>query len=110
MYFVKQTAIAMGTREICKEVKGKKKNGKIEQCYFVISRFEELFFFLPAPSAIITHSRVLMLASIFHVLSGSAVGAWERGWLSKGIFLSAFASPAQGQGRADTGPASFPAN
>ena len=25
MYFVKQTAIAMGTREICKEVKGKKK-------------------------------------------------------------------------------------
>ena len=25
MYFVKQTAIAMGTREICKEVKEKKK-------------------------------------------------------------------------------------
>ena len=44
MYFVKQTAIAMGTPEIARKSKGKKKNRKIEQCYFVISRFEELFF------------------------------------------------------------------
>ena len=106
MYFVKQTAIAMGTPEIARKSKGEKKKKKQKDgaMLFCHQQIRRTLFFLPAPSAIITHFRVLMLVSIFHVLPGSAVGAWERDWLSKGIFPSASASPAQGQGRGKSGP------
>lgn len=82
----------------------KKITGKIEQYYFVISRFEELFL----PTALITHSCVLMLVSSFHLLSGSAGGAWGKDWLLESPFSTSLCLTCPGSRERGTWPCQLP--